>query len=142
MATRMATLLHASGDGPDATLPLPIHAPASREPSKDDAIATAPTEAIPARHETPPPAPSRAPAPPSFGAPGTRTSPGDFRALPAMVLGLAWTAAVWMGLAMIVFALAYSYSLSTAGRFLLVMIGSWLVAAGAAYALTAQPGSA
>lgn len=147
----MATLLFGSVRSADETLPMPIHAPATRVPAGEDQVARATTELAPAppatmqRNETPPPPPvdvaprwgSSVPSvPPQLG---SRVRPHR-SALPAMVTGLVWTAVVWLGLAICTIAIAYP--LTTSERFWMLMAGTWLVAAGAAYAITARPETA
>ncbi len=147
----MATLLYGSVRSADETLPMPIHAPGARVPAGEDQVAAATTELAPAqppmetrRNETPPPPPSPAPRwgssvpsiPPRPGARGGQPR----SALPAMVAGLVWTAVVWLGLAVCMIALAYPFS--TSDRFWMLMVGTWLIAAGAAYAITSRPETA
>ena len=121
MATRMATLLYGSSSSVDATLPMPIQTPAARSsvPAGPDQVAWGSDDV-------------RGPAAMRPSAPQPRPSVPP-PALPAIVAGLVWTAAVWFGLAMFVVALAYPFSILA--RFALLTAASWLVAAGAAYAL-------
>lgn len=135
MATRMATLLFGAAESPDATLPLPIHAPASRAPVS----ATAKTEPMPARsrNEVPPPAPPTwGTSAPSLPPPLGKRPPREPHALPGLVVGLAWTAAVWLGLAL--FMIAFAYPFTWLAQFALAAVGGWLVAAGVAYALSSS----
>jgi hypothetical protein len=130
MATRMATV--------DDTLPLPIHTPAARGAFEGDAgenqvVMSFHHEAMSPRNATPPPAFARAPSPP-------RRSEQQWNALPAMVVGLVEAAAVWVGLA--VFVIAIAMPLSDVARVWLLMIGSWLVAAGAVAAFATRPETA
>lgn len=105
MATRMVTLLFGSSSS--------VHAgpSASGVPAGPDQVAWGTDEVHPE------PTPSRPPPP----------------AIPAIVAGLVWTAAVWLGLAIFVVAIAYPFAILT--RFALLAVASWLVAAGAAYGL-------
>ena len=119
MATRMATLLFGSVRDEQVMLPPPGEVPAGeaqvvrRDPDGDVTGAAASTPPPPARTTRPWPA------------------------LPAMTLGLLWTAVVWLGLAMFVIALAYPFSIGA--RFWLLTAATWLMAGGIAYAFTARP---
>jgi hypothetical protein len=126
----MTTLLLGSQRGQMDTPPMPFHAPASRVPAGEDQVALADTELMPmssiAPSEPPPPI---APTPPVVRRP--------FPALPAMTAGLLSTAAMWLGLAL--FVIAAAYPLSDVVRAALTLIGTSMMAAVIALALSSRP---
>lgn len=133
MATRMTTLLLGSERGQIVTSPLPTHTPASRVPAGDDQVVIAATEMMPA-HVAPPSAPRWNDSLPSIPPPIMKR---PFPAFPAMTAGLISTAALWLGLAL--FVIAVAYPTSDFARAALTLIGMSMIAAVIAYAMSARP---
>lgn len=137
MATRMTTLLFGSERGQMDTPPLPIHAPASRVSAGDDQVAVADTELMPAAPMMSMP-PSSAPrwneslpsVPPALG---RRPLP----AFPAMTAGLLSTAALWLGLAL--FVIAVAHPMGGFARAALSLTGTTMMAAAIAFTLSSRP---
>jgi hypothetical protein len=129
----MTTLLFGSERGQLDTPPMPIYAPASRVPAGGDQVALGDTELMPASSmapSVPPPLPPPTPpAAPVVGRP--------FPALPAMTAGLLSTAAMWLGLAL--FVIAAAYPLSDVVRAALTLIGTSMMGAVIALALSSRP---
>jgi hypothetical protein len=114
------------------TLPMQIHAPASRVAAGPDQVAVADTEMMPAvRFES---------APPSMPPPTMRTmkqmKPKGFVAFPAITAGLLSTAAAWLGLALVLIAVAYP--MGDLARASLTLIGSSLLAVVIAFAMSSR----
>jgi hypothetical protein len=132
----MTTLLFGSERGQTDTPPLPIHAPASRINAGDDQVAVADTDVMPARPmmSMPSPAPRWDNAQPSMP---PRIMKRPFPAFPAMTAGLLSTAALWLGLAL--FVIAVAYPMSEFARVALTLIGTSMMAAVIAFAMSAKP---
>jgi hypothetical protein len=146
MATRMASLLDSDGvfgeseDGASGTdkrtRPLPIHAPASRRGSGASL-----TPEVERRREqvTLPEAPSPVRTLPMMKAvtrPRTGSKPRD-NALPSLGFGIVLAAAIWVGVAVLLFGLVYP--MSFLAHAVLVMVGAWITAAGVTYAFASRP---
>jgi hypothetical protein len=132
MATRMTTLLFGSERGVD-TAPLPIHAPASRVSAGEDQVAVRDTEIMPG---------SRTPSTPVRWDDSLPSIPPPimkrpFPAFPAMTAGLLSTAALWLGLAL--FVIAVAYPMGDFARAALTLIGTSMMAAVIAFAMTSRP---
>lgn len=82
----------------------------------------------------PTPARQSYPSQPSAATAGQRPAP---IALTSLVIGIGSAAATWAGLAMLMVALVYP--MSTTAHVLLLIAGTWITAAGTAYALTTRP---
>jgi hypothetical protein len=137
----MTTLLFGSERGQIDTPPLPINAPASRVSAGDDQVAVADTELMPARppmqsfeSSTPSSAPRWNESLPSVP-PVLRRRP--FPAFPAMTAGLLSTAALWLGLAL--FVIAVAYPMSDFARAALSLTGTSMMAAVIAFMLSSRP---
>lgn len=133
MATRMTTLLFGSERGQIDTPPLPIPTPASRVPAGDNQVAVADTELMPVHSVAPSTAPRWNDSTPSI--PPIMKRP--FPAFPAMTAGLLATAALWLGLAL--FVIAVAYPMGDFARAALTLIGSSMMAAVIAFAMTSRP---
>lgn len=138
MATRMTTLLFGSERGQIDTPPMPINAPASRVAAGEDQVAVADTEIMPARAMSAPP-PSVAPAGWDDAQPSIppRIMNRPFPAFPAMTAGLVSTAALWLGLAL--FVIAVAYPMSGLARAALTLTGTSMIAAVIAFAMSTRP---
>ena len=136
MATRMTTLLFGSERGQTDTPPLPIHAPASRVNAGDDQVAVADTEVMPARSMS---SASLTPARWDNAQPSLppRIMKRPFPAFPAITAGLLSTAALWLGLAL--FVIAVAYPMSDSARVALTLVGSSMMAAVIAFAMSTRP---
>lgn len=142
MATRMTTLLFGSERSQVDTPPMPMHAPASRIPAGDDQVAVAETEVMPARAMTvPPPSSTSSAAPPRWDDAQRSVPPPimrrPFPAFPAMTAGLVSTAALWLGLAL--FVIAVAYPMSDFARAALTLTGTSMIAAVIAFAMSSRP---
>lgn len=133
MATRMTTLLFGSERGPIDTPPLPTFAPASRVAAGDDQVAIADTELMPAASMAPSTPPRWNNSLPSIPPVMKRQLP----AFPAMTAGLLSTAALWLGLAL--FVIAVAYPMSDLARAVLTLTGTSMMAAVIAFALSSRP---
>lgn len=139
MATRMTTLLFGSMRGETDTPPLPMHAPATRAPATrvpagGDQVALADTELMPSAPMTMH-APETPPA--SIAPPTPLMKPARPNALPGMTMGLVSTAAVWLGLALFVAAVAYP--MSDLARAALSLFATSLLAIVIAFAMSSRP---
>jgi hypothetical protein len=112
MATRMTSLLPGSDHATNG-------ASATGVPAGEDQVAFADTEAISV----------------VVRPIGLRTP--SFPALPTMMTGLVSTATVWLGLALVVIAVAYP--LSVLGRAALSLIGTSMIGIVVAFALASRP---
>jgi hypothetical protein len=133
MATRMTTLLFGSERGPIDTPPLPMFAPASRVAAGDDQVAVADTEVMPAASMAPSMAPRWNNSLPSIPPTVKRPLP----AFPAMTAGLLSIAALWLGLAL--FVIAVAYPMSGLARTALSLTGMSMMAAVIAFAVSSRP---
>lgn len=129
----MTTLLFGSERGQIDTPALPINAPASRVPAGGDQVAVADTELMSAR-----PMASMSPV----WDEGQRSIPPrimkrPFPAFPAMTAGLLSTAAMWLGLAL--FVIAVAYPMSDFARAALTLTGTSMMAAVIAFAMSSRP---
>lgn len=115
------------------TPPMPMNAPATRVPAGADQVALADTEMMPAQMSMQPSTPPR----PPLASLANMSTKGPAPALPAMTTGLVSTAAVWLGLALFVAAVAYP--MSDFARASLTLIGSSLVAIVVAFGLSSRP---
>jgi hypothetical protein len=130
MATRMTTLLFGSERGQMDTRPLPNHAPASRVPAGDDQVAVSDTEVMPAQSMAARWDDAQPSIPP-------RIMKRPFPAFPAMTAGLLSTAALWLGLAL--FVIAVAYPMSDFARAALTLVGTSMMAAVIAFMATTKP---
>ena len=117
------------------TAPLPIHAPASRVAAGDDQIALRDTEMMPARSMAPSSTPPRWNE--SLPSIPPRIMKRPFPAFPAMTAGLLSTAALWLGLAL--FVIAVAYPMGDFARAALTLIGTSMMAAVIAFAMSSRP---
>lgn len=134
----MTTLLFGSERGQIDTPPMPINAPGSRVAAGDDQVAVADTEVMPLRAMT-------APTPAVTATRWDDAKPSipptimrrPFPAFPAMTAGLLSTAALWLGLAL--FVIAVAYPMSDFARAALSLTGTSMMAAVIAFALSTKP---
>lgn len=120
MATRMTTLLYGSDR--------PHESAAINEPNPNTPHDTLPERGGFARESSS--------WRPSSGPPLRRRARGA-PALPAMTRGLAAVAAIWVGMAIFLFALVYP--MSDAAQIVVGILGAWILAAGSAYVIADAP---